>query len=403
MFIVPSRVESRGTGRAAHWVQDLCAAPAVRAVGAALAAGVVVLLSACGNAPVAEQPRLVWPEPPETARVEFLRTITSDEDVGKDTTNSVAFLKFLEGEKPAENRVVEPQGLAVSDDGERVYVSDKGQNAVFVFDFGKKTSLKIGKDKPLAMPMGVALDANENVYVVEQEKKGVSVFDRSGKLLNFFTDPTVHRPTGIAIDKTRGKVYVVDTNHTADDDHTIKVFDLQGKLTGKVGLGKGDMPGYLLFPTFITVDPRGHLYVSDTLNSRVQEFDPEGKPLQAYGKRGTAWGQFDKPKGVALDSFGNLYVTDSGWSNTQIFNAKGQVLMFFGGRGTYPGLMQNPGVMTIDKKNRIYIGDVMNHRVNVYQLVNTTAADSTPKEEPKKAEPANAAAAKPATPASAAK
>jgi len=85
-----------------------------------------------------------------------------------------------------------------------------------------------------------------------------------------------------------------------------------------------------------------------------------------------------------VDSFGNLYVVDSGWSNVQLFNQKGQVLMFFGGRGTYPGLMQNPGVLAIDKKNRIYVGDLLNHRVNVYQLVNTTAADSEVKAEPAK-------------------
>jgi DNA-binding beta-propeller fold protein YncE len=370
----------------------------VHAVSAAMVAGLVVLLSACGNAPVVKETRLVWPEPPETARIEFVRSITSDEDLAKDTTNSQSILKFLEGEKPGENRLVEPQGIAVSDDGERLYISDKGQNAVFAYDFAKKTSMKIGKDKPLAMPMGLALDANENIYVVEQNKKGVSVFDRSGKALNFMTDASISRPTGIAIDKVRGKVYVADTSHTANDDHTIKVFDLQGKFLGKVGLGKGDMPSYMLFPTFLAVDAKGHLFVSDTLNSRVQEFDADGKFVQAIGKRGTAWGQFDKPKGVGVDSFGNLYAVDSGWSNVQIFNPKGQVLMFFGGRGTYPGLMQNPGVLTIDKKDRIYVGDVMNHRVNVYQLVNTTAADSVAKEEPAKTEPAKAVPAKTETP-----
>ena len=102
---------------------------------------------------------------------------------------------------------------------------------------------------------------------------------------------------------------------------------------------------------------------------------------------------------MGFDTFGNIYAVDSGWSNVQIFNEKGQVLMFFGGRGTYPGLMQNPGVLTIDKKNRIYVGDVLNHRVNVYQLVNTTAEDSVVKEDPKaKKEPTKDAAAKPAAP-----
>jgi hypothetical protein len=120
------------------------------------------------------------------------------------------------------------------------------------------------------------------------------------------------------------------------------------------------------------------VYVSDTVNSRIQMFDADGKFVQQVGKRGNGWGMFDKPKGVALDSFGNVYVNDSGWCNTQIFNSKGQIMLFFGGRGTVPGLMQNPSSLAIDKQNRIYVGDLLNHRINVYQLVNTTAADSAP-------------------------
>jgi len=345
--------------------------------------GLVGAMSGCATKPPPKEVKLVWPEPPETARIEFVRSIASDEDLGKDTTGAQAVLKFLEGEKPAANRIVEPMGIAVSDDGERLYISDHGQFAVFVYDFAKKTSLKIGgQEQPLGTPVGLALDAKENIYVVEQGKKGVSVFDRSGKPLRFFTDESLARPTGIAIDPVRGKVYVADTSHNQNTDHTIKVFDLEGKFLGKVGKGKGDIDGAFLFPTYVWVDAKGNLYVSDTLNSRVQMFDPDGNFVRVIGKRGTAYGQFDKPKGVAVDSFGNTYVVDSGWSNVQIFNPKGQVLMFFGGRGTIPGLMQNPDAIAIDKRNRIYTGDMMNHRVNVYQLVNTTEADSIAKEEP---------------------
>jgi len=345
-------------------------------------AGSLTILSGCSTPPPVKEARLVWPEAPEKAHIEFIRSIVSDEDLGKDTTNSQALLKFLEGEKPAKNRIVEPMGIALSDDGNRMYVSDHAQAAVFVYDFEKKTAIKIGGDEsPLASPMQLALDAQENIYVVEQAKKGVSVFDRTGKSLRFITDPSIIRPTGIAIDKVRGKIYVSDTAHSKESDHTVKVFDMEGKMTGKLGKGKGDIESAFLFPTFLTVDPKGNLFVADTLNSRVQEFDADGKFVQQIGKRGTAWGQFDKPKGVALDSFGNIYVVDSGWSNTQIFNAKGQVMLFFGGRGTYPGLMQNPTALAIDKNNRIYAGDMMNHRINVYQLVNTTAEDSIVKDD----------------------
>lgn len=342
------------------------------------AAGLLVLLGGCATAPTpAEKPvRLVWPPPPLTARIEFVRSIVSEENLEKDTTFSERLVTFLGGERPAPNRIAEPAGLAVSDDGQRLYVADFGQLAVFVFDFARHSFVKIGGAEPLGRPVGLALDAEENLYVVEQEKRAVSVFDRTGHRLRSITHASVERPTGIAIDRTRGRIYLVDTAHTLSTEHTVKVFDMTGELVGKIGRGKGEEEDQLLFPTYAAVDAAGHLYVSDTLNSRVQVFDPAGKRVRSFGQRGTSWGSFDKPKGVALDGFGNVYVTDSGWSNVQIFNQNGQVLLFFGGRGPIPGMLKNPSALAIDRSNRIYVADYLNHRVEVYQLVNTKAEDS---------------------------
>ena len=340
-------------------------------------AGAGLVLAGCVTAPPpAEMQRLVWPAPPLPTRIEFVRSLFSEEDIGRDVTFDEKLVEFLSGKKPPANRIAEPMGLAVSDDGSRVYVSDYAQLAVFVFDFGKKIFTKIGKEAPLGRPMGVALDAEENLYVAEQEKKGINVFNRKGESIRFITDPSVERPGGVAIDRVRGKIYLADTAHTKSEVHSVKIFDMQGKLIGNLGSGKGTAPGQLLFPTYVTVDKDGNVYVTDTLNSRVQVFDVDGKYVKRFGERGNSWGMFDKPKGVATDSFGNVYVVDSGWSNVQIFNQKGQVLMFFGGRGPIPGMLQNPAPIAIDAKNRIYVGDYLNHRVEVYQLVNTTAGDS---------------------------
>ncbi|MDD2918860.1 SMP-30/gluconolactonase/LRE family protein [Rhodoferax sp.] len=350
----------------------------VHALAAVAVAGLAAVLGGCASdAPIKEAPPLVWPAPPETARIKFLRTLVDDSDLNQDTTASRKVLNFLAGEMAAANRIVEPMGLAVSDDGHRVYVSDFAQGAVFVFDFEKKTSLKIGAPRdPLGGPMSVALDGDENIYVAEAAGKGVQVFDRTGKKLHFITDKSIERPIGVAVDKARGKLYVADTGRAESFEHTIKVFDLQGKLLSKIGKQIGDVEGSFLFPTWITLDAQGNLYVSDTLNSRIQKFDPDGKFLRVFGKRGNSPGQFDKPKGLGVDTFGNLYVVDAGWSNVQIFNARGEMLMFFAGRGALPGFLQNPTSLAIDKQNRIYVGDSLNHRVNVYQLINTTAEDS---------------------------
>ncbi len=341
-----------------------------------VAATALLLLAGCATAAKKEQARLVWPPPPLTTRIEFVRSIVSDEDLARDTTFTQKLVAFLTGAQPAPNRIVEPMGIAISDDGRRLYVSDFAQLAVFVFDFGEKKFMKIGVEEKLARPLGLALDGEEHLYVVEQEKRGVSVFDRNGRRLRFMTHATLERPTGIALDRQRGKIYVADTSHSRSTAHGVKVFNMQGDLTGTVGLGKGSAPGQFMFPTYLAVDGEGNLYVTDTLNSRVEMFDPEGRYLRSFGQRGSAWGMFDKPKGVALDSFGNVYVADSGWSNVQIFNAKGQILLFFGGRGPVPGMLQNPTAVAIDRSNRIWVADYLGHRVQEYRLVNTTREDS---------------------------
>ncbi len=337
----------------------------------------ILAIAGCATAPrKAEEVGLVWPPPPLKPRIEFVRSIISDQDLNRDTTFSEKLLAFLAGEKPLPNRIVEPMGVALSDDGQRLYVSDYAQLAVFVFDFSAGSFTKIGEQERLARPVGVALDAQENLYVVEQLKKGVAVFDRQAKKIRFITHPSLERPAGIAIDRERRRIYVADSGHTKSAEHTVKVMDMEGNLLAKIGDQKGDATGHFLFPTYLALDAQGNLYVTDTLNSRVQVFDPDGHFLKQFGERGNAWGMFDKPKGVALDSFGNVYVADSGWSNVQIFNQKGQVLLFFGGRGPIPGMLKNPTAIAIDRNNRIYVADYLNHRVEVYQLVNTTAEDS---------------------------
>jgi sugar lactone lactonase YvrE len=338
--------------------------------------GLIVLAAGCAEQKPVEKVVLpAWPPPPQQARIQFVRTISSEDDVTHDTTFTQKVADFLAGTKPTPAQVVEPDGIAVSDDGSVLYISDRAQGAVFVFDFAKKQFRMV---TGLAFPIGVAVDGDGNVYVAEQPKQIVSVFDPSGKPLRTITDPSLERPSGLAIDRQRKRLYVVDTGHATSKEHTVKIFSLEGKLIGKLGGKPGDAPGHFLYPTYVWVDNNGDVYVGDTMNCRVEAFSSDGKYIRSYGERGDAFGQFSRPKGVALDTFHNIYVVDSAWSNVQIFNPQGQILLFFGGRGPLPGMLKNATAIAIDKNNRIYVGDYLNHRIEVYQLVNTTAADSMP-------------------------
>ncbi len=354
------------------WWRSTCLS---RPLTALLFAVTVIVMGGCAtrSAVVRAEPEvLAWPAPPLPPRVKFVRLVTDPPSMGvvkRDFAETV--VDFFSGKQPPRDRLYQPMEIEVSDDGQRVYIADFGQMVVFLADLQAKTLTPL--PQAFERPFGLALDNDGNLYISEQDAKRITVVDPSYKSLRMITDPSLVRPAGIAIDRARRLLYVADASRQNSSDHSVKVFDLAGTLLRTVGAGRGDCEGCLMFPTFATVDAEGRVYVSNTLNGRVDVFDADGKYLKRIGERGNAFGMFDKPKGVALDTLGNLFVVDSGWSNVQIFNDKGEVLLFFGGRGSYPGLLANPTGIAIDKKNRIYVSDFLNSRVVVYDLVNAAA------------------------------
>lgn len=62
-------------------------------------------------------------------------------------------------------------------------------------------------------------------------------------------------------------------------------------------------------PTDVAFGKNGEVYVSDGYgNSRVVKFDRDGIFLMAWGKYGTAPGEFNLPHSVAVDNLGNVWV-----------------------------------------------------------------------------------------------
>jgi DNA-binding beta-propeller fold protein YncE len=341
-------------------------------LGLVAASGLLLVFTGCASGP--QFTELLWPPPPLTSRIKFVGHLRNQDDLGKEAGELL--VEALVGTRAAPASLKNPMGIVASRDGNRLYVTDPAQAAVFVFDFeARQVRFLGGPTLQFENPFGVAVDAADNVYVVDATQRVIHVLSPTNELLTEIKHKSLERPTGIAIDTERGRMYVADSSFRMSMNHVVHVFDLDGSYLNKFG-GKGFEPGKLYFPTFVAVDGTGNVYVSDTLNSRVQVFDPEGQYLRTFGERGDTLGTFHKPKGVALDTFGNLYVVDSMWSNVQIFNQRKAYLLYFAGQGKIPGLLTNPTGIAIDNQNRIYVGDLWNGRVNIYQLINTTAEDS---------------------------
>ena len=60
----------------------------------------------------------------------------------------------------------------------------------------------------------------------------------------------------------------------------------------------------------MATDANGNVYVADTGNHRIQQFDANGTFLTAWGSQDSGDGQLQAPIGVAPDGNGNIYVLD---------------------------------------------------------------------------------------------
>ena len=72
-------------------------------------------------------------------------------------------------------------------------------------------------------------------------------------------------------------------------------------------------------PERVAIGGDGNVYVADTLNHRIQVFDPEGRFLCKWGTEGKGDGQFNEPLGLAIDGAGNVYVADAHNDRIQVF------------------------------------------------------------------------------------
>ena len=338
----------------------------------------LLFLAGCATAPPQQTAkRFVWPVPPDEPRIEWIKSYYGQNDFPKS-----AFGQFIE------NVVGKPKALSLekiidikSDSKGVIYLTDVLQNGIFVFDtVNEKVGFWVKGDDPdagLAInPYYIALDDNDNIYVVGSGRKEIFVLDATGRFIRRidFTD-NVKSPGGIAVDSKGGKIYLVDNVGSQ-----VAVFDLAGAHLFTFGKF-GDADGEFNRPTVLTLNSQGEVIVADTFNARIQIFDAAGKFLRKFGERGGGAATFSTIKGVAVDSDDNIYVTDAKTNQIKIFSTKGDYNLTIGTAYSVgltnkeaPGGFLVPLGIHIDKNDSIFVVDSANNRFQQLKYLKKSGA-----------------------------
>lgn len=210
-----------------------------------------------------------------------------------------------------EYSVGKPEKICLLRDG-RLAVADTHYHRVVFFDTEGKVVGMWGKygrgEGEFIFPVALAQDDQDNLYVCEYGNNDrVQKFSASGAFLtqfgSFGTAPgQFMRPSGIVWhDK---KLYVVDAFN-----NRIQYFTDEGEYLGIFG-DSGDVG--LNYPYDLVRSEAGDFYVVEYGAGRVSKFNSAGRLLGHFGQTGSGTNQLSTPWGLTVDAKNRVWVADTG-------------------------------------------------------------------------------------------
>ncbi|MGB3327579.1 MAG: SMP-30/gluconolactonase/LRE family protein [Thermomicrobiales bacterium] len=271
----------------------------------------------------------------------------------------------------------DPTGVALSPDGQTIYVVDSGNLRLqrYAID-GKFIGAWNGSTDQAGQfatafgqgPQSVTVDASGLIYVADTWNHRIVVFDQQGTMVRELgqrgvqadtmdsPDPNVdtgrfYGPRGVAV--SNGEIYVTDTGN-----ERVQVFATDGTFLRTFG-GTGTEPGKLKEPTGIAIGSDGNVYVGDSANARISVFSKNGDFVRVMPI--ASWqGEARQINYLAFGPNGLLYATNPSASSFAIIDPNTGAILYEGNGGQQ---LSQPVGITVAPNGTIYIADGGSSRV----------------------------------------
>jgi DNA-binding beta-propeller fold protein YncE len=259
----------------------------------------------------------------------------------------------------------------------------------------------------LNSPYGIALDAANNLYIVDRLNACIRVVEAATGMIWTIAgtgqpgyggdggpanQAPLQEPNDVVLDG-KGRAFIADVR-----DHRVRVVELaSGVITTFAGTGQEGSSGdggpatraTLLGPRALAFDSTGDLYICLRNDHKVRKIDIRTgiiRPLAGTGERGytgdhgpALQATFNGPKEIAVDRQGNIFVVDTENHCIRRIEATSGLVTTVAGTGQAGGqgdggpasaaTLKRPHGACVDAEGNLYIGDSENHRVR-YVSVN---------------------------------
>jgi uncharacterized protein (TIGR03437 family) len=251
----------------------------------------------------------------------------------------------------------------------------------------------------LNYPTHLAFNSSGNLYIADTVNHRIRMIASSGNIstvagtgdAGYYGDGAeatkayLGYPTGIAVDSS-GIIYIADTYN-----HVIRKVATDGKITtfagdntaGSKGDGGLATKARLRYPTGLTLDSAGNLYIADSNNHRIRKISTDGTISTVagsgvYGFSGDGGpateATLEYPDGVYVDEAGNMYIVDTLNSRVRMVGADG-IIQTIAGNGRYGnkgdgGLatsaqLRFPSAILMNSSGSLYLADTQNNKIRL--------------------------------------
>ncbi|MBS1520705.1 MAG: hypothetical protein JST50_06905 [Bacteroidetes bacterium] len=271
-------------------------------------------------------------------------------------------------------------------------VAVNGQTSLLAGTVGSRGSSDGSTGTSFSNPIGMAVDANGNIYVADEGNYKIRKITPAGVVSTFAgtgspgstnnsvpTQASFNSPFGICFDMV-GNMYVADyfNNMIRKITPAGVVSTLAGN--GTAGYVNG-APGSAEFnsPTGVAADALGNVYVADFGNHMIRKITPDGtvslfagQNVYGYADGQGALAKFGGPQTLGFDPQGNLIVADKSNNMIRKITPNGTVSTLAGqttagytnGNGS-AAQFNNPAGLAIDASGTIYVPDYNNNRIRI--------------------------------------
>jgi hypothetical protein len=258
--------------------------------------------------------------------------------------------------------IKQPEGVACSDKSILV-VGDTGNDRLVRYTFQEK-SLKSGSEikiPQLSNPIRIQINSTGEIFALDGKRRRVVRLTPEGAFKGYvdpegLPSPSPFVPRSFKIDRNNN-IYILDIFSSR-----VLVLNSEGKYQKQIPFPKD----YGFFSD-LSVDSKGTLLLIDCVKAMVfsaakdsNSFSPLTKNLREY---------LNFPTSITTDNRGSIFVVDENGSGIVILGQDGS----FQGRqlnmGWNEGLLYYPSQMCINDKGEAFIADRGNSRVQIFTLV----------------------------------